>query len=93
MCGIAGIISPDHSRINVSVLKLMSDSIAHRGPDGEGIWIKHGKTAGLANRRLAMIDLTDAGAQPMHYLQRYSIGYNGEVYNYIELKTELKKEG
>ena len=93
MCGIAGIISPNPSLINLQILRSMADTLRHRGPDGEGLWMNRSKTVGLAHRRLAIIDLSEAAAQPMHYLQRYSIVYNGEIYNYIELKTELKKAG
>ena len=93
MCGIAGIISPQKKIIHTKVLKTMSDALSHRGPDGEGVWINPDNTAGLSHRRLAIIDLTDAAAQPMHYLSRYSIVYNGEIYNYKELKTDLQKAG
>ena len=93
MCGIAGIISPDKDVLNNTVLKNMADSLAHRGPDGEGFWINKSHTAGFAHRRLSIIDLSQAAAQPMHYLQQYSIVYNGEIYNFIELKRELKKSG
>ena len=93
MCGIAGIISPEKKIIHTKVLKTMSDALSHRGPDGEGVWINPDNTAGLSHRRLAIIDLTDAAAQPMHYLSRYSIVYNGEIYNYKELKTDLQKAG
>ena len=93
MCGIAGIISPQKNNIHTKVLKTMSDALSHRGPDGEGIWINPDNTAGLSHRRLAIIDLSDAAAQPMHYLSRYTIVYNGEIYNYIELKTDLQKAG
>ncbi len=71
----------------------MADALAHRGPDGEGFWTNKRGNAGLAHRRLSIIDLTAAAAQPMHYMQRYSIVYNGEIYNYIELRRELKKAG
>ena len=71
----------------------MATSIAHRGPDGEGYWINEKKTAALAHRRLAIIDLSAAAAQPMHFAQRYTITYNGEIYNYIELREDLKKKG
>ena len=93
MCGIAGIISPDKNILNNAVLKNMADSLAHRGPDGEGFWINKDHSVGFAHRRLSIIDLSQAAAQPMHYLQQYSIVYNGEIYNYIELKRELKKSG
>ncbi|MEO8769916.1 MAG: asparagine synthase (glutamine-hydrolyzing) [Ferruginibacter sp.] len=93
MCGIAGIISSNQIYLNARILKSMADSLAHRGPDGEGFWINKKKNIGLAHRRLAIIDLSPAGAQPMHYAQRYSIVYNGEIYNYIELRKELKKAG
>lgn len=71
----------------------MADSLVHRGPDGEGFWINNISNAGFAHRRLAIIDLSEAAAQPMHYLDRYTIVYNGEIYNYIELRKELKKAG
>ncbi len=93
MCGIAGIVSPKKTFIRPQSLKTMSDSLSHRGPDGEGLWINEENTVGLSHRRLAIIDLSDAGAQPMHYLNRYSIVYNGEIYNYKELKTDLQKAG
>lgn len=93
MCGIAGIISSDFSQITRQRLKRMTDAIRHRGPEGECFWINAGNTAGLGHRRLAIIDLTDAGSQPMHYLDRYSIVYNGELYNYIEIREDLKSKG
>ena len=93
MCGIAGIISTQKIIIHTRSLKAMSDSLSHRGPDGEGYWINKENTAGLSHRRLAIIDLSDAAAQPMHYLNRYSIVYNGEIYNYKELKADLQKAG
>ncbi|MEI8053909.1 MAG: asparagine synthase (glutamine-hydrolyzing) [Bacteroidota bacterium] len=93
MCGIAGIISPHQSDINIQKLKIMSDTLAHRGPDGEGVWISPKTSAGLAHRRLAIIDLSKNADQPMHYLDRYSIVFNGEIYNYPELRSELQKAG
>ncbi len=71
----------------------MTEAIAHRGPDGEGHWINEKGIAGLGNRRLAIIDLSDAASQPMQYLNRYTITYNGEIYNYVEVREELKKRG
>jgi asparagine synthase (glutamine-hydrolysing) len=93
MCGIAGIISSNTSLINKENLKRMTDAIAHRGPDGEGHWISANGDVGLGHRRLAIIDLSSSAAQPMHYLHRYLIVYNGEIYNYIEIKKTLQKQG
>ena len=93
MCGIAGIISLNKSLINIRTLTKMSDTLAHRGPDGEGVWINENNTVGFAHRRLAIIDVTEAAAQPMHYLKRYSIVYNGEIYNYKEVRYDLQKAG
>jgi asparagine synthase (glutamine-hydrolysing) len=93
MCGIAGIISSDTALITRGQLIKMTNALAHRGPDGEGQWISQDKTVGLGHRRLSIIDLTDAAAQPMHYLNRYTIVYNGEIYNYPELRDTLKKKG
>jgi asparagine synthase (glutamine-hydrolysing) len=93
MCGIAGIISSDTNAISRERLKTMTDAIAHRGPDGEAHWISHRGNVGLGHRRLSILDLSPAAAQPMHYLNRYTIVYNGEIYNYIEIKEELQKMG
>jgi asparagine synthase (glutamine-hydrolysing) len=93
MCGIAGIIQSNPSRFNKEHLKKMTDSIAHRGPDGEGLWQNDSGNVLLGNRRLSIIDLSSAGDQPIHYLSRYSIVHNGEVYNYLELREELQKKG
>ncbi|HEY5969683.1 MAG TPA: asparagine synthase (glutamine-hydrolyzing), partial [Chitinophagaceae bacterium] len=91
MCGIAGIISNNSSLITAARIKKMTDALAHRGPDAEGHWMN--STTALGNRRLAIIDLSNAANQPMHSLQRYTIIHNGEIYNYIELKEELQKKG
>ncbi len=93
MCGISGIISHQGFDINFQQLKLMSEALIHRGPDGSGVWINAQKTVGFAHRRLAIIDLTNDAEQPMHYLENYSIVFNGEIYNYIELKQQLKQCG
>jgi asparagine synthase (glutamine-hydrolysing) len=93
MCGIAGIVSPFAADTNINKLKLMAETLAHRGPDGEGVWLSPKKMAGLAHRRLSIIDLSDNAMQPMHYIDRYSIVFNGEIYNYIELKRDLQKAG
>lgn len=93
MCGVAGLIKFYQKEIHLSDLKRMSDAIAHRGPDGEGQWISDDNRVGLAHRRLSIIDLSEHGAQPMHYLNRYVITFNGEIYNYIELKAQLVQQG
>ncbi|HRP56031.1 asparagine synthase (glutamine-hydrolyzing) [Agriterribacter sp.] len=101
MCGIAGIISPNPASITTHRLKKMADAIAHRGPDGEGYWISRDGTVGFAHRRLSIIDLSESAAQPMHYssgglptaAQRYTITYNGEIYNFPEIKEQLISKG
>jgi asparagine synthase (glutamine-hydrolysing) len=70
----------------------MTDAIAHRGPDGDGHWISDDGKCGLGHRRLSIIDLSEAGSQPMHYLDRYVLVFNGEIYNYVELKAILQKK-
>jgi len=70
----------------------MANALQHRGPDGAGFWINASKNTGLAHRRLSVIDLSEQAAQPLHY-RHYTIIFNGEIYNYIELKEELKKKG
>ena len=92
MCGIAGLIAKDVSLISTERLKKMSDIISHRGPDGEGQWVSENGQVGLAHRRLSIIDLSHEADQPMHYLDRYSIVFNGEIYNYIELRETLLKQ-
>lgn len=93
MCGIAGIVTADPGRLHVDGLKGMTDRIAHRGPDGEGQWISTDGRVGLAHRRLSIIDLSEAGKQPMHYQDRYSITFNGEIYNYVELRELCENKG
>ncbi len=93
MCGISGIISQYTSLVNDQSLQQMTDALRHRGPDGEGFWKNEKNTAGFGHRRLSIIDLTETGAQPMHYLDRYTIVYNGEIYNYLEIKKDLQKAG
>lgn len=92
MCGIAGIINLDGAPVSPVLLKRMTDAIAHRGPDGEGQWIEG--SVGIGHRRLAIIDLSPAGHQPMISADhRYVLSYNGEVYNYQELRLELEARG
>jgi asparagine synthase (glutamine-hydrolysing) len=92
MCGIAGLIHLDAAPLSPVVLQRMTDAIAHRGPDGQGHWIEG--NVGLGHRRLAIIDLSPAGHQPMvNADHRYVLSYNGEVYNFRELRTELEALG
>jgi asparagine synthase (glutamine-hydrolysing) len=93
MCGIAGIISPNKLKVQEHSLKSMADTLAHRGPDGEGFWINENRNVGLAHRRLSILDLSEAAAQPMHFADRYTIVYNGEIYNFKELKDNLQNQG
>jgi asparagine synthase (glutamine-hydrolysing) len=89
MCGIAGMIS-FNKPVETDSLQRMISTLQHRGPDGEGIWINESQTVGLAHRRLSIIDLANTGKQPMQYANsRYTITYNGEIYNYIELKKKI----
>jgi asparagine synthase (glutamine-hydrolysing) len=92
MCGIAGIISPDSSLVRLQRVQAMTEVLRHRGPDGEGYWQSDDGTIGFGHRRLAIIDVSAAGAQPFHYLH-YVVVYNGEIYNYRELRDELKRYG
>lgn len=92
MCGIAGLINLNGEAVSPVILKRMTDAIAHRGPDGEGQWIEG--NVGIGHRRLAIIDLSPAGHQPMiNSDQRYVLSYNGEIYNYREIRTELESLG
>ncbi|MEK7072822.1 MAG: asparagine synthase (glutamine-hydrolyzing), partial [Patescibacteria group bacterium] len=85
MCGIAGMIG---RRASEATVRTMTDRIAHRGPDGEGVFAVPGVV--LGHRRLSIIDLSDAGSQPMRSADdRYTIVFNGEIYNYKELRAEL----
>ena len=95
MCGIAGIVSFGEERDNRMPLEAMSKSIAHRGPDGANIFLNEPggvASVGLAHRRLAIIDLSEKAAQPMCFQQRYQVIYNGEIYNYTELKNLLQQK-
>ena len=92
MCGIAGIYGKQ-TKVRHTDLAAMGKSLAHRGPDGEGIWTDEEHNIGFLHRRLSIIDLSENGKQPMHYAGRYTITFNGEIYNYIELKQRLLGKG
>jgi asparagine synthase (glutamine-hydrolysing) len=89
MCGIAGIIS-SKNQVHSRLLETMSDLISHRGPDDQGVWLNNDASVGLAHRRLSIIDLSDDGHQPMHAIGKLSIVFNGEIYNYKELRKSLQ---
>lgn len=92
MCGICGFVSKN--KITVDALKAMNDTMYHRGPDDSGEEIFDGMggfSVGLAHRRLSILDLSSLGHQPMHSADgRLSIAFNGEIYNFLELREELK---
>ena len=91
MCGISGFVSK--RQINKEELRVMNDTMYHRGPDDSGVELYEGKggyTIGFAQRRLAILDLSPLGHQPMHSQDgRISLVFNGEIYNFLELKEEL----
>ncbi|MFK8115165.1 MAG: asparagine synthase (glutamine-hydrolyzing) [Rubripirellula sp.] len=92
MCGIAGVFrqSLDTNRDMTVTLNAMIKAQHHRGPDGNGVYVDPSGCAGLGHNRLSIIDLSSAGAQPMASADgRYQISFNGEIYNYIELRREL----
>ena len=93
MCGITGFIDTSRQS-SKDILARMTDSLTHRGPDGSGIQLFNSDLAqvGLGHRRLSIIDLTDTGSQPMQ-LGKMWITFNGEIYNYAEIKNELSGLG
>lgn len=93
MCGIAGFID-FKSGTNAETLRLMTESLYHRGPDGSGTEMYHAGTCqlGFGQRRLAVIDLSEGGRQPMHY-KHYAVVFNGEIYNYREIRNILETKG
>ena len=97
MCGICGQLRFDGQPADLNLVSKMKDCLIHRGPDDDGIWQQNSSKGGevaLGHRRLAVIDLTPAGKQPMlDKTGQYCIVYNGEIYNYIEIRDGLKKEG
>jgi len=89
MCGVCGVLNFDGREVSPVLLKKMTDSIAHRGPDGEG-WYRN-KGLGFGHRRLAIIDLSPLGHQPMVTQDGcYALTYNGEIYNFLEIRAELE---
>lgn len=93
MCGIAGIVIYDNEKDKdlYRKIKLMTDVVKHRGPNGEGHYIDN--NIALGHRRLSILDLSELGSQPMEWNERLVLTYNGEIYNYIELREELINKG
>lgn len=95
MCGIGGFYVADHSGLgNEQTLKNLVQALRHRGPDDQGTWLHPSGRIGLAHTRLAIIDLSPAGHQPMiSGSGKFALAFNGEIYNYQELAAELAKTG
>ncbi len=90
MCGIAGFINTNTDA--PAAIRNMTDAMAHRGPDGAGFWTEEGSGVTLGHRRLAVVDLTENGAQPMHSAdERYVLVYNGEIYNACDIRQRLQE--
>lgn len=89
MCGIAGLLARQ-AGVSQAGLSAMTGVIAHRGPDDAGAWIDEAAAVGLGHRRLAIVDLSACGAQPMHSVGgRWVIAFNGEIYNHLALRAQL----
>ena len=107
MCGITALVKSANVSLPEGVLRNMNDAVAHRGPDGHGLSYWSGTSGawrkadtpmsdwqvGLGHRRLSILDLSEQGKQPMQYMDRYEVVFNGEIYNYVELRDRLHKEG
>jgi asparagine synthase (glutamine-hydrolysing) len=97
VCGICGFVEPS-SRWRpdaiTGIIRAMADSLAHRGPDGDGVWIDEEAGIAFGHRRLAIVDLSPLGRQPMESSDgRLVLTYNGEIYNHLELRAELESAG
>ena len=94
MCGIAGIVDVSGKPVAADEISGLTDLLAHRGPAGSATWLSADRTVALGHRRLAIIDPGPGGRQPMAYAEgRYVITYNGEIYNFLELRRELEARG
>jgi asparagine synthase (glutamine-hydrolysing) len=94
LCGFAGFITPSSfdQEIAFPILKRMTDSLEHRGPDGFGYWVSEKSILAIGHRRLSILDLSNAGSQPMgSKCSRYILAFNGEIYNHFSLRSELEK--
>lgn len=94
VCGIAGMVNLNGDPVQPSEISQLTNLLAHRGPFGEGVWFSDDRTVAFGHRRLAIIDPTDGGYQPMRSKDgRYLIVFNGEIYNFLELRRELETQG
>ncbi len=94
MCGIAGILTTNGEPPSRRQLETMNDALAHRGPDGAHLWFSKEPGCGLAHRRLAILDVAERADQPMlSHDGRYAIVFNGEIYNFLEVRAELEAKG
>jgi asparagine synthase (glutamine-hydrolysing) len=94
MCGIAGIVDIGGNAVGPDEISGLTDLLAHRGPAGSGTWFSADRSVAFGHRRLAIIDPGPGGRQPMAYADgRYVIVYNGEIYNFLELRWELEARG
>ena len=96
MCGIAGLLRPgggDESELSAAA-RHMTDALAHRGPDASGYWTKASAGIAFGHRRLSVLDLSQAGSQPMHSdCGRFTVTFNGEIYNHLDIRDELEGAG
>lgn len=95
MCGVAGFFRPDGLLpTSPDALVRMTQCLSHRGPDAQGIWVDNEAGVALGHRRLSILELSDAGAQPMQsHSGRYVLATNGEIYNHQEIRDSLEREG
>ncbi len=93
MCGIAGVLTKSFQASTEQYIQIMQTALEHRGPDDRGIYLSKDRHIALAHTRLSILDLSQNGHQPMSINSRYWITFNGEIYNFIELRDKLKSEG
>ena len=93
MCGIAGILSPNKINDAQQLIRTVANALTHRGPEQEKYWFNINGKVAFGHKRLCILDISPRSDQPLNYLDRYQIIHNGELYNYIELKKELEKNG
>lgn len=93
MCGIAGIYKFNKATVGLNEIKTFTDAMFHRGPDGSGYELLYDSSLALGHRRLSILDLSELGKQPMHFADRYWITFNGEVFNFLEIRDELINKG